>query len=124
MRWAGWAAALVAGAVYGVAGTIAQAYTWGALPVGIVVAFIGVTSLLVGMRLLTTDRWTALAGGLGVMLATLVFSGRGPGGSVVVPAPVDGALSTGVVWTLLVPIVVAVVTAWPSLPAARGARTN
>ena len=47
---------------------------------------IGSAALLVAVRLLTSDRWAALATGLGMMIATLVFSGRGPGGSVIVPA--------------------------------------
>ena len=53
------------------------------------------------MRLLTADRWAALATGLGMIIATLVFSGRGPGGSVIVPA--DRA---GIVWTMAVPVLV------------------
>ena len=45
---------------------------------------------------------------LGAMIATLVFSGTGPGGSVVVPAPADGAVSTGIIWTVAVPVLAAV----------------
>jgi hypothetical protein len=39
---------------------------------------------------------------------TLVFSGRGPGGSVIVP---QTTLAT--VWTVAIPILVAVVVLWP-----------
>lgn len=116
--------AAVAGLVYGVAGTIGQAYSWGVLPVGLMVAVLGITGLVAGLRLLTGDRWTALACGLGALIATIVFSGRGPGGSVVVPAPPEGQLSTGLIWTFALPIVVAIVVGWPSLPTARRSETN
>lgn len=111
-----WAIALIIGIVYGIAGTIGQAAAWGAFPLGLVIAVVGIAALLVAVRLLTDDRWATLATAIGAMLATLVFSGRGPGGSVVVPAPAEGALSTGIIWTLAVPIIAAVVIAWPSLP--------
>ncbi len=110
-----WAIALIIGIVYGVAGTIGQAATWGWFPLGLVVAVIGVSALLVAVRFLTEDRWATLATAMGAMLATLVFSGRGPGGSVVVPAPEDGAVSTGIIWTIAVPVIAAVVIAWPTL---------
>lgn len=112
-----WAVAAVIGLVYGAAGTIGQAASWGALPVGLVVAVIGTGALLLAVRLLTADRWAGLATGLGVLLTTLALSGRGPGGSVVVPAPADGQLSTGLIWTFAVPVMAAIVVAWPQLPA-------
>lgn len=115
-----WIVAFVVGAVYGVAGTIGQAAAWGVLPVGLIVAIAGVAALLVAMRVLS-GRGSALAAGLGVMGATLLF-GRGPGGSIVVPAAAEGALSTGLVWTVALPVVVAVVVAWPA--AARRTATN
>jgi hypothetical protein len=109
--------AFVVGAVYGVAGTVAQAYMFGWFPLGLVLALIGVIALLLAVRLLTGDRWAALATGLGVMVATLVFSGAGPGGSVVVPQAADGAFNPGILWTILVPLAATVVIAWPeSLP--------
>ncbi|WP_448262719.1 histidinol dehydrogenase [Microbacterium aurum] len=110
-----WVVSVVIGLVYGVAGTIGQAAMWGALPVGLIVAIVGTGALLLAVRLLTLDRWSALAAGMGAMIATLVFSGRGPGGSVVVPAPAEGTISTGVIWTIAVPILTALVVAWPSL---------
>lgn len=116
-RFGTWAIALIIGVVYGVAGTIGQAASWGPVPLGLVVAVVGVGALLAAVRLLTADRWATLATAMGAMLATLVFSGPGPGGSVVVPAPADGQLSTGLIWTVAVPIIAAVVIAWPSLPA-------
>lgn len=114
-----WVVAVVIGLVYGVAGTIGQAATWGIVPLGLVIAIIGVGALLLAVRLLTSDRWAALACGLGAMIATLVFSGKGPGGSVVVPAPADGQFSTGIIWTLAVPILATVIVGWPTLTAAR-----
>ena len=103
-----WLVAFAVGAVYGLAGTIAHSYTLAWVPVGLVLAVIGCAALLAAVRLLTADRWAALATGLGMVTATLVFAGRGPGGSVVVP---ETPLAT--VWTIGVPILVAVVVAWP-----------
>ncbi|GAA2011994.1 DUF6113 family protein [Microbacterium ulmi] len=108
-----WVVAFVVGAVYGLAGTIAQSFALGWLPLGLVVAVVGSAALLVAVRLLTADRWAALATGLGIMTATLVFSGQGPGGSVIVPQVPEGQFNPGVVWTIAVPLVVAVVVAWP-----------
>ena len=103
-----WFVAFVVGAVYGLAGTIAHAYEIGWLPLGLILAVVGCAALLAAVRLLTSDRWAALATGLGMMVAALVFSGRGPGGSVIVP---ESALGT--VWTLALPVIVAIVVGWP-----------
>lgn len=107
-RIATWIIALLVGLVYGAAGTIAHGYALGWFALGLVLAVIGCGALLVAVRLLTSDRWSTLATGLGMILATLVFSGSGPGGSVVVPQT-----GTAVVWTFAVPILVAVAVAWP-----------
>ncbi len=112
-----WAVALVIGVVFGVAGTIGQAAMWGPIPLGLVIAVIGAGALILAVRLLSGDRWTALACALGAVVATLVFSGKGPGGSVVVPAPPAGEISTGIVWTIALPIVAAIIVGWPSLTA-------
>ena len=103
-----WLVAFAVGVVYGLAGTIAHSYTLGWFPLGLVLAIIGCGALLTAVRLLTLDRWAALATGLGMVGATLVFSGMGPGGSVIVPETV-----LGTVWTIAVPILVAVVVVWP-----------
>ena len=118
-RFGSWIIALIVGAVYGLAGTIAQSFLLGWLPLGLVLAVVGSAALLAAVRLLTTDRWAALATGLGMMLATLIFSGRGPGGSVIVPATAEGAFPSGVVWTIAVPVLVAIVVAWPDLSGLR-----
>ncbi|WP_438352570.1 DUF6113 family protein [Microbacterium sp. CJ88] len=118
-RVATWAIALVVGAVYGVAGTIAQSYLLGWFPLGLVLAVIGSAALLLAVRLLSDDRWAALATGLGMMATTLIFSGRGPGGSVIVPQAPGGQVSPGIVWTIVVPLLVALVVAWPDLTKVR-----
>ncbi len=103
-----WVVALVVGVVYGLAGTIAHSFELGWFPLGLVLAIVGCSALLVAVRLLTGDRWAALATGFGMVGATLVFSQRGPGGSVIVP---ETALGT--IWTFAVPVLVAIVVAWP-----------
>ena len=107
-RIATWVIALLVGLVYGTAGTIAHSYTLGWLPLGLILAVIGCGALLLAVRLLTSDRWSTLATGLGMIAATLVFSGSGPGGSVVVPQT-----GMAVTWTFAVPILVALAVAWP-----------
>ena len=109
-----WLVAFAVGVVYGLAGTIAHSYTLGWFPLGLVLAIIGCGALLAAVRLLTLDRWAALATGLGMVGATLVFSGRGPGGSVIVPQT-----TLGTVWTFALPILVAIAVAWPDTAAAR-----
>ncbi|BDV31016.1 DUF6113 family protein [Microbacterium terricola] len=111
-----WLIALIVGAVYGLAGTVAHAFELGWFPLGLVLAIIGSGALLVAVRLLTLDRWAALATGLGMMLTTLIVSGKGPGGSVIVPESI-----LGMVWTLAVPLLVAIVVAWPDHRAAPAA---
>ena len=112
-RIGSWIVALLVGLVYGVAGTVAHAYAIGWFPLGLILAVVGSAALLVAVRLLTSDRWATLAVAIGLMTATLVFSGAGPGGSVVVPQAPDGEFNPGIVWTILVPIISAVVIAWP-----------
>ena len=65
-------------------------------------------AVIIAVRLLTADRWAALATGLGAMGVTIVLSGTGAGGSVIVPQSV-----LGVVWTLWLPLVTAFVVARP-----------
>ncbi|MDE0545713.1 histidinol dehydrogenase [Microbacterium sp. C7(2022)] len=112
-----WVVAFLIGGVYGVAGTIAHTFTLGWFPLGLVLGIIGCAAFLIAVRLLTLDRWAALGTGLGMMLSTLMFSGTGPGGSVVVPQT-----DAGVVWTIAVPILVALVVAWPDRLPARNAQ--
>ncbi|MEV8272536.1 histidinol dehydrogenase [Microbacterium sp. NPDC077184] len=108
-RLGSWLIAAAVGMVYGSAGTIAHAFVLGPVPLGLVLALLGCAALLASIRLLTGDRWAALAAGLGMMTAALVFSGAGPGGSVIVPQSI-----LGTVWTLALPLMVAVVIGWPA----------
>ena len=112
-RIGAWIVGVIVGAFYGVAGTVAQAYMLGWFPLGLILSLVGVIALLVAVRLLTADRWATLATAVGVMTATLVFSGAGPGGSVVVPQPPEGEFNPGLLWTILVPLSAAIVIAWP-----------
>ncbi|WP_344068547.1 histidinol dehydrogenase [Microbacterium sediminicola] len=109
IRIAAWIVAALVGLLYGAAGTIGHAYFWGAVPVGLLLAMVSVAAIVLAVRVLTHDRWAALATGLGAMLATLVLSGEGPGGSVVVEAS-----TLGLVWTAWVPLVTVLVVAWPT----------
>jgi len=117
-----WLLAAVIGVVYGTAATVAHAFTIGVLPVGLVLSTVGTAALLIALRQLTSNRWTALAGGLGTLLAVVVFSGVGPGGSAIVAAPTVDTEWIPLAWTFVVPILVALVIAWPDtsrLPAPR-----
>lgn len=107
-RIATWIIALLVGLVYGAAGTIAHGYTLSWFPLGLILAVIGCSALLLAVRLLTSDRWSTLATGVGMIVATLVFSGSGPGGSVVVQQT-----GLAITWTFAVPILVALAVAWP-----------
>jgi hypothetical protein len=108
VRLGTWLVALVVGSFYGLAGTIAHSFVIGWFPLGLVLAIVGSAALLAAVRLLTADRWAALATGIGMVGATFVFSGRGPGGSVIVPETM-----LGTVWTIAVPILAVIVVAWP-----------
>lgn len=113
-----WVMALAIGAVYGTAGTIAHAYRLGPIPVGLLLALLGICAMFVAMRGMTGDRWTALLGGVGALAATILFSGSGPGGSVIVPGgDLDtlAGINLGIVWAIGVAFLAALVVAWPDL---------
>jgi hypothetical protein len=116
-RVVSWVVALGVGLVYGAAGTIAHAYRLGWFPLGLILALVGVAALLVAVRALTADRWATLACGVGLVVATWLFSGSGPGGSVIVPSgKLDslGGVNLGIVWSIAVPVIVAALVLWPS----------
>ena len=104
------AIAAIAGVVYGVVGPVAPASMRAPIPVGIILAIVGAGALILAIRLLA-DRWAALAAGAGMTVAVLLFSGEGPGGSVIVP----GDSATSFVWALVCPLVAALIVAWPQL---------
>ncbi|KTS70012.1 histidinol dehydrogenase [Microbacterium testaceum] len=114
LRIVGWVVALLIGAFYGVAGTIGQAFRLGPVPLGLLLATLGSAALLVALRTLTGDRVNALAGGLGISLATYVFSQPGLGGSAIVAAPSPGMEWIPVVWTVVGPALMVFVAFWPS----------
>lgn len=118
-RIATWLVAAVLGFVYGVACVIGQAATWGVVPVGLITAVVGLAAMLVAIRVLTGERATTLAAGVGALAATVILSGRGPGGSIVVPAAPEGEITTGVIWTIAVPLIAAIIVAWPSASSLR-----
>ena len=108
-----WVLALVAGAVFGVAGTITHPLVVGWVPAGLIIASLGCAGLILAVRLLIEDRAAVLSCGVGMIAALLLFSGRGPGGSVVVPQAAEGEFPFGVTWSLLLAGIVLVVVAWP-----------
>jgi len=110
-----WILALVAGSVFGVAGTITHAYRAGSIPVGLALACVGCAALLVAVRLLIEERGVVWWCGLGMIGAMALFSGRGPGGSVVVPQAVEGEFPYGIAWMGLLTLIVVIVAAWPRI---------
>lgn len=114
--------ALIVGVLYGTAATVAHSFAVGWFPLGLVLAIVGSAALLLALRLLTGDRFMALAAGVGVLVATFVFSNVGPGGSAIVAAQSAETEWVPVAWTIAVPMIAAVVVAWPDLSALRPAR--
>lgn len=105
-----WLMALVLGAVFGTAGTIGYASQVAGLPLGFVIGIVGCAAMLIAIRTITEDRWAVAAGGVGMLGALVLFSGVGPGGSVVVP---DSVLA--MVWSLSLTAVVIAIAAWPDM---------
>lgn len=104
-----WVAMLVVGAVFGLATTVTHASTlWGLAGAGLALGVVACGGMLLAVRLLLRDRWAALLTGLGMLAGMVVISGRGPGGSVIVPNDL-----LGVIWTWTVAGMVLLVVAWP-----------
>jgi len=121
-RLVAWLIALVVGVVYGTAGSFAHASWIGPSPAGVVLGVVGAAALLVALRQLTGDRWAALAGGAGMMGATFVFSVPSAGGSVLFTVQNE---ALALVWMAAVPLLTALVVAWPRLDRGRRApRSN
>jgi hypothetical protein len=106
----------VVGAIFGGMATVAHQSTVQLGPVtipwGLILGLLGITALLVGLRLVLHDRITVLFTALGVLVTIFVLSLRSTGGSVLIP---EGAL--GLAWTMGPAIIAAIVIAWPRLPA-------
>jgi hypothetical protein len=120
-RVVAWAIALVVGIVYGVAGSLAHSSFLGVVPIGLLLGIVGSAGLVLALRLLTGDRWAALAGGLGIMLATYFFSMPSPGGSVLFTVQHE---ALALIWMAGVPLLTALVVAWPDLRGVGRARTE
>jgi len=104
-----WLAAAIVGAVFGIAATIAHSATWwGFFPIGLILGALACAAILIAVRTLTADRWAGLAAGVGMVLLVTIVSGRGPGGSVIVPNTL-----TGQIWGFLVAGMVILIAAWP-----------
>lgn len=114
------AAALLVGAVFGLLGTIAHqsVLRFGpvTIPIGLILALVAVSALLVGLRLVLGDRMVVLACAIGTLGTIFLLSLRSTGGSVLVPAGLPGTL-----WTIVPALVATFVLAWPKLPAKRQA---
>lgn len=82
------------------------------LPLGLPLGVLVVAAVLIGMRFAFGSRTVTLGGGVGVLTALVVLSGRGPGGTVVIVRDWVG-------WTWVVVSVLLVVTAL-AIPATGG----
>jgi uncharacterized membrane protein (UPF0136 family) len=110
---------VVVGVVVGAVGTIAHQSTWTiggvALPWGLVLALVGYTALLVGLRLLSRSRIPALITALGAILVIVLFSQQSAGGSALILNDLLGQ-----VWLVAPIVIAALVMAWPDLSKHRG----
>ena len=115
VRVIGWVVAFLVGAVYGTAATVGHAFRLGVVPVGLILATIGCAGLLIALRALTQDRVNAIAGGLGIIAATYLFSQVGPGGSAIVAAATPDTEWIAIAWTFVGPILLALVAFFPDV---------
>lgn len=115
VRAIGWVVAFLVGAFYGTAATVSHAFRLGIIPVGLILATVGCAALLIALRALTQDRVNAIAGGLGIIAATYLFSQVGPGGSAIVAAATPDTEWIAVAWTFVGPILLALIAFWPDL---------
>ena len=79
------------------------------IPWGLCVSVLGVATLLIGTRLLSSGRRPVLWVAVGVVGSVLMLSLPGPGGSVIVP---DGTL--GMIWALAPSFVAILIVMWPA----------
>jgi hypothetical protein len=109
---------LLVGGMVGAVGTIAHqsAFTVGdvVVPWGLVLALVGYTALLVGLRLLGSGRIPALSAAVGTIVIVLLFAQKSAGGSVLILNDLGGQ-----VWVAAPIVIAAVVMAWPDLSAHR-----
>ncbi|MCI2959245.1 DUF6113 family protein [Agromyces atrinae] len=114
-RIAVYAVSALAGAVFGFFATFghqAQTVVAGvSIPWGIVLALLGVAALVLGIRLITRDRWASFWTAGGLLAVVFVLSLPGIGGSVLVT---DSVLGT--VWAVGPTLIAVLIVAWPTLP--------
>jgi hypothetical protein len=115
VRVIGWVVAFLVGAFYGTAATVGHAFRLGVIPVGLILATVGCAALLIALRTLTQDRVNAIAGGLGIIAATYLFSQVGPGGSAIVAAATPDTEWIATAWTFVGPILLTLVAFWPDM---------
>jgi hypothetical protein len=80
------------------------------VPYGLVVALLAIGSVLISVRLLMDDRVAGFFCAVGIVGIIAVYSFPGPGGSVLIPANIFG-----VMWTVVPPLLAAIVMFWPAL---------
>ncbi|WP_431277590.1 DUF6113 family protein [Leifsonia poae] len=104
----------IVGVVVGAVGTIAHQSTWKVgsvtIPWGLVLALVGYTALLVGLRLLSRSRIPSLIAALGTIAVILLYSQQSAGGSVLIQNEVLGQI-----WVVAPIVIAALVMAWPDL---------
>lgn len=112
--------AFAIGAVYGAVATIGHRATLRigevAIPWGLVAALVGVTALLLGIRLLVRGRATTAAAAAGVVVVIALLTLPGPGGSVLVVSDLSGTI-----WSIAPALIAVLVVAWPEFPPRRRA---
>ena len=105
------ALALLVGAALGGIGTVNHQWGYSAgFPLGAIVALALVAALVAGLRLVFATRIVAFFASVGILVALVVLTVGGPGGSVLVPA--NGA---GYGWSYGAAAIIALVLAWPNL---------
>jgi N-acetyl-1-D-myo-inositol-2-amino-2-deoxy-alpha-D-glucopyranoside deacetylase len=115
--------ALFGGLVAGLLGTmIEQANFWiGSFPLpwGLVLALALVIFYVLGLRLANESRWPAIAGLIGILIISFIALIETPGGSVLVPANLNGTI-----WSAAPGVIGAIVVAWPRLKRSGRAHAN
>jgi N-acetyl-1-D-myo-inositol-2-amino-2-deoxy-alpha-D-glucopyranoside deacetylase len=105
------ALAFLMGVALGAIGTVNHQWGYPAgFPVGTIAALILVAALVAGLRLVFATRVVPFWASVGILVALVVLTLGGPGGSVLVPA--NGA---GYGWSYGAAAIIALVLAWPNL---------
>ena len=114
MRIVSYLGALAVGTFIGSVTTVVNQNTLTAFgvptPYGIILGLICVAGFLVGLRMLSEDRWLSVAGAIGFIVMVFVLSQESVGGSVLVPNNIYGTI-----WVFASPLVAALVLVWPRI---------